>query len=335
MPRMLKIPVSVDNKPADLLVSGAGIGVAAQDTLFFHYSEVRSLHLKNTETYLMKIRTDSSAVVLGFRRIQDRDLAKALIQRRIIPPDTAVKRLRECSPEADALFESIASVSSNIQGKKELLEKAGTGGGLYAQQPTADMLTGNILDSFTQTTLDVFLATDYSLNQFCNLLAASYFYDVKNKCGPLDRLISEAIRGYSSEVDYATRINSYSVMMQENKEFAAEERVVKRKKADVVAPCPVQLQGKVAPKGEVVGMRILPLECSFEPRAPAGTAAPAVDPKSLEFARDLCWMAYRGDHEAVEAAPKYGASLVKMIKKELGEEGVAYVARLDPRFYCG
>lgn len=73
--------------------------------------------------------------------------------------------------------------------------------------------TSKFINSLSPPLLSIFSDMNCSVSQFYNFLIQSNFYDCRNKYTPIDRLISEKLRGFKIDNNNLVRINNYSLLM--------------------------------------------------------------------------------------------------------------------------
>ncbi|KAI4291518.1 hypothetical protein PAPHI01_0792 [Pancytospora philotis] len=360
---MLVVPALVDGRDAEMRFQDDAVSIAeAGSVKRIPYADIKGAHVKNEELYLLKLSTGSGAVILQFPAIGVRDLAKALVMNAIVLYEGVRKRAMESDVDARVFHASLKRA-----GMKELAERAadtaGTSAAIYAQRTATDIYAKDFLGALTQPIVDAFIAMNCSLHQFYNIFTSTYFYDIANAKCPLDRLLAEKTRlkmhsgrdfaGKASEplgaggarddaaLDYATRINSYSMMALGSADARpGEAREAKKKEATFVPQNPfVQEHETEPPAREALPIdeifRREALGCSFEPPRVLGEVAfPAFDPKDFELARDICRaVCHTSDKAVIKSALEFSKSFKEMLLGQYGGDVLKYVERLMPSFY--
>lgn len=379
---MLEIPARAEGHGVVLQILDDHVGIqnASGTGRAIPFTAIKSLHIKNTDVFLLKLRLQESALILEFDTLNTRDLAKALVLRALVSPEAAQKAVLDGNLEAKALHSSLKA----LLGSAVPLPRAT---GMYMQRATADIFSKDFLGALTQPLVDTFISMNCSLNQFYNLFTTTYFYDIKNAKGSMDRLISENIRTDRSldssyglagmedlitdkdecaggsrrrtdalsggtrgvDLDYATRINNYSLMaLGRIGNPSGEAREVKKKPVEFGPAVPflhddqcsapdervrVQDEGVCVRGGAADVFRLSPLHCSFEPGLLPEKRLFNFEAKDFELARDLCRVVHSGEHPVEAEARSFSAEFREMVLGQYGPEALQFVERLLPTFY--
>lgn len=274
---MLRIPIIFNDQEAMLHVLTTRFGIAEGTALqYYDFVLVKSVHVKNTEAFLMKIRLESSALIFKFHSMHVRDLVKAILLNKVVSPENMQSDFLEKNMEARAMFNCIKSLAklqnkeqSNDTIKSQLLNnrRISMGYGLYNQKGISDVYSQDFVSALTQPLVEIFLSMNCSFNQFFNLMITTNFNDIKNPKTSIDRLINEKLRGFSGEIDCASRINSYSLLALEELTTAKGDiKYVKRKPVEFEPAYPFEhivKKSKVINIGNSYVLRLKPLECQF------------------------------------------------------------------------
>lgn len=345
---MLRIPATVSGRDASLVFRDSLLTVSDTATAAstdHPFTSIKSVHTKNSsDTFLMKLKLDNSSLILEFFSSHVRDLVKAILHHRAISAESLQKNLLDRNIEAKKFNQNIQSLS-HFHGKERLTDSILrntsliVGTDLYTQTEYSDLLSSDFVPSLTQPLVDLFLSMHYSLNQFYNLFVSSYFYDPKNSKSPIDRLLSERIRGFASDVDYASRINSYGFMALSD--LTVPPMVIKEPKSkpldDMEPACPLlpdDTHERTLSKPTAQYRLIMrSLTCTFEPGIIPERIRFRFESKDFELARDLCRLAYLKEPEILREAPTFTAEFREMLRGHYGEDSLRYVERLCPTFY--
>lgn len=307
----------------------------------YSFTSIKSLHVKNAESFLLKLKLEDSSLVFEFPSLHIRDLAKSLLVNAIAPLENIQKAILDSNIDTKLMHSNLKSILNNTQFFKYTKSNAD----LYLQKSSSDIYSPNFLNIFTQPMIDIFISMNCSLNQFYNLVISSYFYDIKNSKNSIDRLLSERVREVGSEptestrsmapdVDYATRINSYGLMslsMVENQTCEVKEH--KNKSIEFEPIYPFESKQEQEENGNYE-FKLEELECNFDVSAEKEEAILEIDSKDFELARDFCKLAYQNDDEELsKEAVTFSSNFKEMVEGKYGMDALKYIERLLPTFY--
>lgn len=327
-----------------------------------YFSEIISLHTKNDDSsslFLLKIKLDDS-IILEFESMYLRDLIKNIILDRMKILNELKDKVLECNPDFKKAFRSVKGILD-----EESFIKMYTKGtyntmilNLFSwSRKTEEITTENFFRIFNQTLLDVFINMNCTIEQFYNLLTTSYFYDIKNPKNSLDRLLNENIREKSYKtvnekkkypnipinsecnLNYATRINSYSLLNLSNSvESNIEMKPRISKTVEFTPEYPYlnepstvenNLQIQKCQKGCMLfGMKELKAQLFVKNQNE--TCSISFDKSDFEAAKEICKLAFLNQNEEMF---KFSDRFVQLIEGKYGKEALKYVERLIPNFY--
>lgn len=328
---MLEIPALIQGNPVKLQLHDSSIKILdAKTTSEYSLSQIQSIQVKNTEIYLLKLKMDDLSIILEFENMNVRDLAKSLLLNIITPSEELQKKLLDIQIDKKILFGNIKTIISGSQIFKTLKSDLN----LYQKTINEDIYSSNILNAMTQPLIDIFISMNYTINQFFNLLTSSYFYDIKNTKNAIDRMLFERIRQFNGDIDYATRINSYSFMCSSNidqKGFEIKEP--KKKPVDFSPIYPFETKEEII-NDSGYEIKFKELVCEFEPKIEKNKILMEFDQKDFEIARDLCKIAYSTDDlEIQKEIVEFTKNFREMIIGKYGTDAISYIERLMPDRY--
>lgn len=334
---MLKIPVKHGNRNTQLIILNRKFYIEDSKVTYQEFINIRSLHVKNTNVFLIKIRLDpADPIIIEFENMNLRDLTKAILYSKITSPEDLQKAVLEKSDEAQNIFETVNKSSSGDFIRSKLWNQIyAFNRGICVQQQFNDIYSPIFVSAITQPIIELFISLNCPINQFYNLFVNSYFYDIKNEKTSLDRLITERLRGFSSDINYASRINSYGILTAGELGNAAGESKKTNKKVVNYEPNLLfnENNKQKVREGDSCEIKINKLTCDFAPKIIPAKILFNCDIKELKTARDMCRLVQMNDTAFVEDALKFSDELKQLIEKEYGEDGLVYLERLFPRFY--
>ncbi|EPR78775.1 hypothetical protein SLOPH_2122 [Spraguea lophii 42_110] len=222
------ILIIVNNVEHDLLFSRDGIILTnANGKTIIQKSDISSLHTKNEEPLLLKIKSkDNKNYIFKFENSYTKEIIKSLLLLIITTKDVyeeILKNEKDISTAYDLLVQNKVlevdkfwSIFETII--KEYKKKSiNTSNYTLEIENTKESLLNLFLD--IPIMLYVYCEMNITLSQFYNIFKQSNFYDIKNECNSIDRLISKYFVSNKEEKNYAKRINNFSEMIvQEHNE---------------------------------------------------------------------------------------------------------------------
>lgn len=302
-------------------------------------AEIRSLHVKSSDGFFLKLKLAEDAVVLGFDTHHSRDITKSIILSFMKTEQDVTKRILESDPGTRAVFNSLKQHVSpsrfwsiNKDRVKQMLP-------IVRQQPSreVDVDEDAFVSSLDPVLLKIFGQMNCSVNQFYNLLKQSYFHDIKNPRNSLDRMISSAIRGHEAKQDFASRINSHSMLALRPVEDAEIRPSTKEgKKVEFFPIYPFSEEAPDRPKREFRFER-RPLKCDVSLETVPMVEKKAFEKKDLVWIRDLSRIVYKamkeGDREFLGEAAEITRKFVETVEKKYGGGSAAYLRRILPTYF--
>lgn len=295
------------------------------------FSRIKSVHVKNDEgCYLLKIKDDSDSCILFFPTMHIRDMTKNILLDKIKLVEGIAKSIINSTIEHKSAFKNIKTFVSEAQ-YQTLVDRHES---LFFQRSIEVASPETFFRSITQPLLDVFITMNCSIEQFYNLLISSYFHDIKNKKNSLDRLLAEALRDGCPQLNYATRINTRSLLsLTETRETYNEVKISKGKVVEFEPVCSVvspENSSKVPESGYPCEFGIKDLTASVLPVDNQELPKIPFDPADFLAARDLCRLVFLNKNES-GIADNFADTFLNLIE---GKEALKYVERLNPRFYA-
>lgn len=304
------------------------------DKTEFMFIHIKSLLVKNGDSYLLKIKSEDTSVICEFKSMHVRDLVKSVILSSINTVENMKKSAITCNLDYCDILKNL----KNIIGASQFCKTVNMHESLFFQRNT-DFTSENLPMALSQPIIDVFVSMNCSFEQFINQLKDSYFYSIKNKKNSVDRLISDRIRHFDTELDYATRINTYSLLNSSTVQY--ENTEVRANKGKEVEFNPIYIETN---ENDVsysdnyvftVNKPILNLNVLDEKEG----IYFEFDPSDFEAARDMCKLIYinqtqnpRKD-DLNDEAIKFTESFKNIIEGKYGKDALEYITTLLPTYY--
>lgn len=327
---MIHLNCIADNHEARLFVYDDRLEIKNETNQIIHYTSIKSLHVKNEEKYLLKIKSENFGIILEFQTMHIRDFVKTIILSAMSTVEAINKNVISANSEFKNLLTGLKGTLNNSQVLKSIDKHES----LYLQKNNHPGPADAPM-ALNQSLVDVFIEMNCSIEQFYNLLLSSYFYDIKNQKNSIDRLLSDRSRNFSSKIDYATRINTYSILNCSNIDNSILKEKQNRQKP--VEFHPYFHQDKTDILESTEGAYVLcskPLTAVVELEDEADASHFEFDPADFVVARDMCKIVYNNtDKEIIEEATKFSASFLNLIEGKYGKQALKYVGALVPTFY--
>jgi hypothetical protein len=302
-------------------------------------SDIRSLHVKSNEERLLKITLPEDSLVLEFENYHTRDVAKSVLLASIKTEQEVLKRILESDSSIRALYNNVklhlspqAFWTANKHRVKQLSP-------MVRQQPAKEinMDTKDFISMLPPALLKIFSEMNCSITQFYNLLNQSFFLNARNEQNSVDRMICDALRNYAVRQDYATRINSYSMLALRPIEEAHPTGIPRQSRAVEFEPVyPFEHTETKRARRKFV-FEIAPLTCNLRVEEVASRERITFEKKDLVWIRDLSRVVYKslreGESEVAKEAKDITARFCKDIGEKYGEGSIAYIRRLVPTFF--
>lgn len=301
----------------------------------FLFLNIKSLHVKNAEAYLLKIKTESSAVVCEFTSMHVRDLVKSIILSSINVAENVNKNIISSSLNYKDIFKNLKGIVSN----SHLLSSIDKHEPLFFQR-NSEVTPENFPTALNQTLIDIFVSMNCTIEQFFNLLMSSYFYNIKNPKNVIDRFLSDKLRGFSTSMDYATRINTASFLNSCSLEEITTN--AKKNKSKEVEFEPIYMYGMPEEDLQLDGnfeFRPGPLLAKLDVTDQEESPYFDFNVADLEAARDLCKIVYKNSQQKVPSsqiiddAAKFSENFINIIEGKYDKEALRYIEKLVPSFY--
>jgi len=310
--------------------------IAYKDILL---TEIRSLHVKNSDGVFLRLNLSDDAVVIGFDTHHLRDMAKSIILSFMKTEQEIIKKALDSDVDAKAVFGNLkqhVSLSKFWAINKDRMKRVV---GIARQQPSVEM--DFVQDGIQQITcpvlLKIFGLMNCSMNQFQNLLRQSYFFSIKNQSNSLDRLISSSIREYETKQDFASRMNSHSVLALRPAECTDISPSTKEgKKVEFLPVYPFEEAKEKRPRRHFE-FKVAPLRCDIQLEVMPMVEKINFDKKDLVWIRDLSRFTYKaakeGDNEFLAEAQTLTKQFLESMVNKYGSDAVVYVRRILPTYF--
>lgn len=302
-------------------------------------SEIRSVHVKNSEGYLLRLKLTEGEAVFSFDTHHCRDVIKSILLSYVKSEQEVLTRILECEPATRTMFNNVKQhvpASKFWEANRDKIRQMSC---VVRQQGSREMDVEDrdVGGMLNPTLLKVFGQMNCSVAQFYNLLRQSYFSNIKNERNSVDRMISSVIRGYDAKQDFASRINSQSMMTLRTMERVEIPQSVKEgRKIEFLPIYPFETRGRSRTRREFEFSRG-PLRCEIELQTEAVVDKTRFERRELEWIRDVSRVVYRTAQEEdrlfVDEIRSVTERFVEGIRKKYGDRKVEYVRRIIPTHF--
>ncbi|KAM0672569.1 hypothetical protein OCOL_000300 [Ordospora colligata] len=302
-------------------------------------TEIRSLHVKNSDGFFLRLNLCEDAVVIGFDTHHLRDMAKSIILSFMKTEQEIIKKALDSDVDAKAIYSNIkqhVSLSKFWAINKDRMKQIV---GITRQQPSIeiDFMQDETQQITSPALLKIFGQMNCSMNQFQNLLKQSYFFSTKNQKNSLDRLISSSIREYETKQDFASRINSHSALALRPAEYTDISPSTKEgKKVEFLPVYPFEEIREKRPRRQFE-FKSAPLKCDVQLEIMPMIEKINFDKKDLIWIRDLSRVVYKatkeGNNEFLTEAQILTKHFLENMTNKYGSDAVVYVRRILPTYF--
>lgn len=302
-------------------------------------SEICSLHVKNNERYFLKLKLlQGEFIILSFETCYTRDIIKSMLLSFIKTDQDVLKKILETDLTTKTMFNNLKQHISSSKFWMINKDKVKQMSSIVRQKPPKDInVDGDFMSTLTPTLLKVFEQMNCSVKQFYNLLTQSYFWSIKNQKNSLDRMISSAIRDYNIEQDFATRINSHSILALkpiENANIQENKQVEKKVEFFPIYPFEEDTVKRMQRDFEFERTE---LKCDIELEEEPVVDKTIFDKKDLIWIRDLSRIVYKAkkdeDDEFVNEVTEITKKYLEKMSKKYGEEKMCCLAKIIPTYF--
>lgn len=323
---MISICCGLDGQNVKIEIHEERLVIIANTTKIINFCQVKAVSVKNIEKFLLKVKLDDSFAIFEFENLHLRDLIKSIFLDKIKTAENIIKNSISSNIEYSKSFKHMKSVIND----KQFASSVNMHDSVYFQKSVHEITPENFFKILNQPLVDVFITMNCTITQFFNLLISSYFYDIKNQKNGFDRLISLRLREFGSGMDYATRINSHSLLnMAESSEIQLEHKVVKSKTVEFEPLYPFESKNKEYSNSYKFEFKDLVADLEIEVQKE--DLAFVFDPSDFETARDLCKLTFRAPNEE---SMKFSEDFTNILAGKYGKDGLKYGSRLIPSFYA-
>lgn len=289
------------------------------------FSDIKSVNFKNTDQFLLKIKFDEFSIVLEFDNLHLRDLIKGIILDKIQTVENIQARTISSNLDYSKSYRNVKNVISDAQFIKAVEKHTS----LYFQRSIQNITSENFFKSLNQPLVDIFITMNCTITQFFNLLVSSYFYDIKNQKNAFDRLLLLRLRDFGSGMDYASRINSHSLLnMVEDSNSEAEYKVATSKPMDFEPLYPFKPENTEYSNN--FQFELKSLTADFDIEIQKEDPVFVFDPSDFETAKDLCRLMFSSPDENLM---KFSEDFTNLLIGKYGKDSLKYAHRLIPSFY--
>ncbi|KAG5859300.1 hypothetical protein KMI_07g11420 [Encephalitozoon hellem] len=301
--------------------------------------EIRSLHVKNNEGFSLKLNLLEEAIILRFSSHHSRDIIKSIILSFMKTDQDIAKRILESDPSTRMLFNNLKQWVSpskfwsiNKDKMKQMIS-------IVRQQPSRELEIDEktFISSLDPVLLNVFEQMNCSINQFYNLLRQSYFCDAKNEKNSLDRMINSAVRDYEVRQDFASRINTHSILaLRPIGDVEIHPSTREGKKVEFLPIYPFEEEEIERPRRKF-RFEKRPLRCEVELEVVPMAEKKAFEKKDLAWIRDLSKIVYKSmkekDREFLKEVTGITKRFLDNMEKKYGKGCDVYLKRILPTYF--
>lgn len=322
---MFSIECTIDNLEAKIEIHEEKLIIKSKNDKPIFFNDVKSVNVKNLEKFLLKIKIDDASFIFEFENMHLRDLVKGIILDRIQLAESIPKTFISSNVDYNRAFRNVKTVV----GESQFIKTVDIHPSLYFQKSIQEITLENFYRSLNQPLVDVFITMNCTISQFFNLLVSSYFYDAKNQKNAFDRLLLLRLRDFGSSMDYASRINSYSLLnMAESSEYFPEQKTVQSKPIDFEPIYPFHPSKKEYSNS--YDFKVKELIADFAVEIQNEEPQFIFDQSDFETAKELCKLMFISYDEKIA---KFSDDFTNLIVGKYGKEAFNYVSRLIPTFY--
>lgn len=300
--------------------------------------DIRSLHVKSSEGYLLRLKLLEDSVVFEFESHHSRDVTKSILLSFMKSEQEILKRILDSDPTTRAVFNNLKQHMDASRFWEINRDKIRQLSSLVRQQPSReiDMEDKDFVSMLTPTLLKIFGQMNCSLTQFYNLMSQSYFCNIKNQKNSLDRMISTVVRDHEARQDFATRINSYSILALKPIESVEPQTSTKTGKRIEFLPVYPFEEAMTERLRRVYRFEQRPLVCSLELEIEPMVDRTVFDKKDLGWIRDLSRVVFKaareGNKEFLEEAREVTRDFLEKMRKKHGSK-VESLKRILPTYF--
>ncbi|CAD26186.2 hypothetical protein [Encephalitozoon cuniculi GB-M1] len=302
-------------------------------------AEIRSLHVKNNEGFFLRLKLSEETVILGFDTHHSRDIIKSIILSFMKTDQDITKKILESDPAMRAMFNNLKQHISPSKFWSINRDKMKQMVPIVRQQPSRELEIDEktFVSALDPMLLNIFGQMNCSINQFYNLLKQSYFCNIKNEKNSLDRMICSAIRGYDVKQDFASRINSHSVLaLKPMGDVEIHPSTKEGRRVEFFPIYPFEEEKLERPRREFRFER-KPLKCEVEVEVVPMVEKKAFEKKDLAWIRDLSRVVYRAmkekDGEFLKEAAEITKRFLDGMERKYGDGCDAYIRRILPTYF--
>lgn len=301
--------------------------------------EIRSLHVKNNEGFFLKLKLSEETIVLRFKTLHSRDIIKSIILSFMKTDQDIAKKILESDPAMRVLFNNIKQWISPSKFWSINRDKMKQMVAIVRQQPSKEMEIDekSFISSLDPVLLNIFEQMNCSMNQFYNLLRQSYFCNPKNEKNSLDRMVSSAVRSHEVKQDFASRINTHSILaLKPIEDVKIDPSTKEGKKVEFLPIYPFEEEKAERPRRRFMFEK-KPLRCEVELEITPMVEKKIFEKKDLSWIRDLSKVVYKSmkekDGEFLKEVDGITKRFLDGMEKKYGKGCGAYLRRILPTYF--
>lgn len=328
MDRLNGVKARLDNEVVFLDIHSSKLFIKRknQESRTILLKEIKSLHTKNEETFLLKLQLVSSSLVFGFENHNARDLVKNILLKYIRPEEKVVEEVLARDSRTKQLLASTKgivdpSVFWSIN-KDKILQTYN----FMLQQPGREINyeAEEFIYSLPPVFLRIFGDMNCSISQFYNYVKQSNFYDIRNQPNCIDRMVIEHLRDFKIETNYAVRLNSQSLVSMKSGRSGIDFPIIPPKSSEFE---PIYYLEEKEEKRERSGYVVSTnkLSCHLDLEVEKKEEEIKFDKKEIKKIVDLSKIIYK-----CKEVDSRVEQVVEEIKKKYGEK---YIKRILPTHF--
>ncbi|KAL7346049.1 hypothetical protein P7C65_03s3g03440 [Encephalitozoon intestinalis] len=301
--------------------------------------EIRSLHVKNDEGFFLKLRLLEETIIFKFDSHHSRDIIKSMILSFMKTDQDVIRKILESDPAVKTMFNNLKQCISSSKFWTINKDRMRQMMPIVRQQPSREIEVDEktFISSLDPVLLNIFGQMNCSVNQFYNLLRQSYFCNTKNEKNSLDRMINSAVRDYEVRQDFASRINTHSVLaLKPIEDVEIRPSTKEGRKVEFLPIYPFEEEKPEKPRREFRFDRH-PLKCELDLEIVPMTEKKMFEKKDLVWIRDLSKVVYKSmkeeDGAFLDEVSEITKRFLDNMERKYGKGCDVYLKRILPTYF--
>ncbi|KAF9761655.1 hypothetical protein NGRA_2486 [Nosema granulosis] len=334
--RLNGVKARLDNEIVFLDIHSSRLYIKGKESKTIRLKEIKSLHTKNENTFLLKLKLASSSLVFGFENHNARDLVKNILLRFIKPEEKVVEEVLNRDNSTKQQFANTKAVvgAEVFWGvhKDKILQTYD----LMLQQPGREINydAEEFIYSLPPVFLRIFGDMNCSINQFFNYVRQSNFFDIRNQPNCIDRMIIDNLRDFKIETNYAVRLNNQSMVNMNSWTPPKEFPIIQAKSTEFE---PIYYLEDTVESRERSGYEISnkPLSCKLDLKVEKKDEEFKYDRKDVKKTVDLSKLVYKCLKNKMDISKEIAniEVFIEELKKKYGEKNIKLFKRILPTYF--